>query len=104
MRKASHRGSKQQKRSCAAVSLTIACSCYIYNGVILHAHPVRGESHNQCNATGEVATVPTSVATSDVLTSDLMFSEKFLMSDVLATNLMLTGLLFLFPTFPILLG
>jgi len=33
-----------------------------------------------------------------------MFSEKFLMSDVLATNLMLTGLLFLFPTFPILLG
>jgi len=47
--------------------------------------------------------VAISVATSDVLTSDLMFSEKFLMSDVLATNLMLTGLLFLFPTIPILL-
>jgi len=29
----------------------------MYNGVILHAHPVRGESHNQRNATGEVATV-----------------------------------------------
>jgi len=40
-----------------AISLTIACSLYIYNGVILHAHPVRGESHNQRNATGEVATI-----------------------------------------------
>ena len=38
------------------ISLTFACSRYIYNGVILHAHPVRGESHNQRNATGEVAT------------------------------------------------
>jgi len=27
-------------------------------GVILHAHPVRGESHNQRNTTGEVATRP----------------------------------------------
>ena len=26
-------------------------------GVVLHAHPVRGESHNQRNITGEVATV-----------------------------------------------
>jgi len=39
-----------------AISLTIACSRYIYNGVILHTHPVRGESHNQRNTTGEVAT------------------------------------------------
>jgi len=39
-----------------AISLTLACSRYIYNGVILHAYPVRGESHNQRNATGEVAT------------------------------------------------
>ena len=39
-----------------AISLTIVCSIYIYNGVILHAHPVRGESHNQRNTTGEVAT------------------------------------------------
>jgi len=29
---------------------------YIYNGVILCAHPVRVESHNQRNTTGEVAT------------------------------------------------
>jgi len=39
-----------------AISLTIACSRYIYNGIILHAHPVRGESHNKRNATGKVAT------------------------------------------------
>jgi len=30
--------------------------------VILHAHPVRGESHNQCNTTGEVATGATSIS------------------------------------------
>ena len=41
-----------------AISLTIACSRYTYDGVILHAHPVRGESHIQRNTTGEVATVP----------------------------------------------
>jgi len=28
---------------------------YMY-GAALHAHPVRGESHNQRNTTGEVAT------------------------------------------------
>jgi len=27
-------------------------------GVVLHAHLVRGESHNQRNTTGEVATIP----------------------------------------------
>jgi len=27
-------------------------------GVVLHAHPVRGESHNRRNTTGEVATPP----------------------------------------------
>jgi len=26
-------------------------------GVVFHAHPVRGESHNQRNTTGEVATL-----------------------------------------------
>jgi len=41
-----------------AISLTIACSRYTYDGVILHAHPVRGESRNQPNANGEVATLP----------------------------------------------
>jgi len=40
-----------------AISLTIACSRYTYDGVILHAHPVRGESYNQHNTTGEVATL-----------------------------------------------
>jgi len=40
-----------------AISLTIACSRYVYYGVILRAHPVCGESHNQRNATGEVATL-----------------------------------------------
>ena len=39
-----------------ARNLSIACSRYIYYGVIVHAHPVRGESHNQRNTTGEVAT------------------------------------------------
>jgi len=32
----------------------LATRIYIF---VLHAHPVRGESHNQRNATGEVATV-----------------------------------------------
>jgi len=40
-----------------AISLTIACSRYTYSGAILHAHPVRGESHNQRNTTGEFATL-----------------------------------------------
>jgi len=39
-----------------AIYLIIACSRYIYNGFMLHAHPARGESHNQRNAPGEVAT------------------------------------------------
>jgi len=36
--------------------LLLVRSTYMY-GVVLHAHPVRGESHNQRNTTGEVATV-----------------------------------------------
>jgi len=44
-----------------AISLTIACSRYVYNGSILRTHPVRGESHNQRNATGEVATTPSNI-------------------------------------------
>jgi len=35
--------------------LLLVRSTYMY-GVVLHAHPVRGESHNQRNITGEVAT------------------------------------------------
>jgi len=30
--------------------------CVYGDGVILHAHPVRGESHNQRNTTVEIAT------------------------------------------------
>jgi len=37
--------------------LLLAPATYIY-GVVLHAHPVRGESHNQRKTTGEVATLP----------------------------------------------
>jgi len=34
----------------------IACSCHVYMDVVVRAHLVRGESHIQCNASGEVAT------------------------------------------------
>jgi len=34
----------------------IACSRHLYMGVILYAHPVRGESHIPRNANREVAT------------------------------------------------
>jgi len=34
----------------------IACSRHVYMGVVLRAHPVRGESHIQPNANGEVVT------------------------------------------------
>jgi len=51
-----HTVAASNKRSCVAISLTIACLPSVYNGVIVHAHPVCGESHNQRNTTGEVAT------------------------------------------------
>jgi len=38
-------------------------------GVLLHAHPVRGDSHNQRNTTGEVATILPSSA--------LLLAEQF---------------------------
>jgi len=41
--------------------LLLVRTTYMY-GVVLHAHPFRGESHNQRNTTGEVATVPYIVA------------------------------------------
>jgi len=37
--------------------LLLVRATYMY-GVVLQAHPVRGESHNQRNTTGEVATPP----------------------------------------------
>ena len=36
--------------------LLLVRATYMYD-VVLHAHPVRGESHNQRNTTGEVATI-----------------------------------------------
>jgi len=36
--------------------LLLVRATYMY-GVVLHAHPVRDESHNQRNTTGEVATL-----------------------------------------------
>jgi len=35
---------------------SIACSRHVYTGVVHRTHPVRGESHIQRNADGEVAT------------------------------------------------
>jgi len=53
--KASHRGSKQQQRSPNEITLLLLVRpTHIF---VLRAHPVHGESHNQRNATGEVATV-----------------------------------------------
>jgi len=40
------------------ITLLLLVRATYMNGVILHAHPVRGESYNQRNITGEVATVP----------------------------------------------
>ena len=42
----------------ASQSLLLLLARARYNGVILHAHPIRGESHNQRNATREFATLP----------------------------------------------
>jgi len=36
---------------CTKLRTVAASATQIYNGVILHAHPVRGESHNQRNTT-----------------------------------------------------
>jgi len=44
--------------------LLLVRATYIY-GVVLHAHPVRGESHNQRNTTGEVATVASMTTVTD---------------------------------------
>ena len=56
MRKASHCGSKQQENSHTMITLLLLVRATYMYGIVLHAHPVRGESHNQRNTTGEVAT------------------------------------------------
>jgi len=40
------------------ITLLLLVRATYMNGVVLHAHPVRGESHIQRNTTGEVATLP----------------------------------------------
>jgi len=45
--------------------LLLVRATYIYMGVVLHAHPVRGESHNQRNTTGDVATLHASMLSCD---------------------------------------
>ena len=82
MYKTSHCGSKQQQRSCTAISHTIACSRYICKGVIRHTHPFRDESHNQLNATGEVAKVYfTSGLGTHPCESYLVFDGKLVKND-----------------------
>jgi len=56
VRKASHCGSKQQLSSHAMITLLLLVRATYMHGVVLHAHPVRGESHTQHNTTREVAT------------------------------------------------
>jgi len=51
----SHRQYHQRLHATITLLLLVRAT-YIY-GAVLHAHPVRGESHNQRNTTGEVATV-----------------------------------------------
>ena len=55
MRKDSHCGRKQQQRSHVMLTLLLLARGIIYM-VVIHAHPVRGESHIQRNANREVAT------------------------------------------------
>jgi len=50
-----------QNHSIGITLLLLVRATYMY-GVVLHAHPVRGESHNQRNTTGEVATAPLNLA------------------------------------------
>ena len=45
-------------RATTSQSILLLLARATHNGVILHAHPVCGESHNQRNTTGEVATGP----------------------------------------------
>jgi len=45
-------------------------------GAVLHPHPVRGESHNQRNTTGEVATIARLISGSD----GMMESVKYVKS------------------------
>ena len=84
MCKASHCRLWQQAtielRSPDKVTLLIACSLCVYNGldVILRAHPVHGESHIQCNANGEVATPSSNVSRPGVPKLGYMYPQEYI--------------------------
>jgi len=76
VRKASHWLQATIEITCHDHSI-IARLCHIYIGVVLHAHPVCGESHIQCNANREIATIPwPSPAALPFYTFSLHFGEK----------------------------
>jgi len=60
--------------------LLLVHTTYMY-GVVLHAHPVRGESHIQRNTTEEVATQPTK--TSLYKFQQRLTKEQFLIQEPL---------------------
>ena len=47
------------------ITLLLLVHATYMHDVVLHAHPVRGESYNQRNTTGQVATVVERFAKSD---------------------------------------
>jgi len=63
----------------------IACSCHIYMGVILRAHPVHGESHNQRNINREVATTLVK-CTVEINCQQLIHRQKFLKVKLKSTS------------------
>jgi len=52
-----HTVAASNNRDNQTIHSSIACSRHIYMGAVLLAHPVRGESHIQCHANGEVAAI-----------------------------------------------
>jgi len=56
--KASHCGSKQQRRSPDEITLLLLVRATNIYGCCSSPHHVRGGSHIQCNTNGEVATFP----------------------------------------------
>jgi len=53
---ASHCGSKQQENLHRAHSISASLH-HVYMGVVVHVHPIRGESHIQHKANQEVASL-----------------------------------------------
>ena len=55
----------------------IACLRHIYKGIILRAHPVRGESHIQRNANWEVATLSLTSSHSEYRTRSILVKRAW---------------------------